>query len=67
MAGIVGRLFREFAVVVTCAGPGVGLHLADADADDVLAVPEACEEKENRMAVSTMRWRRFFEWMVERL
>ena len=41
MGGIIGRLFREFAVTVTRRGGGLGLRLADPDADDVLALPDA--------------------------
>ena len=37
MGGIVGRLFREFAVTLSVAVADVGARLADADADDVLA------------------------------
>ena len=41
MGGIIGRLFREFAVDGDGRGAYLGLHLADPDAGDVLAVPEA--------------------------
>ncbi len=41
MGGIVGRLFREFAMTVSHCRGRVRLHLADADADDVLALPQA--------------------------
>ena len=41
MGGIVGRLFREFAVYGHRCRPGLGLRLPDADADDVLALPAA--------------------------
>ena len=41
MGGIVGRLFREFAMTVTIAVGGLGVRVADADADDVLALPAA--------------------------
>ena len=41
MGGIVGRLFREFAMTVTIAVVVSALRLADPDADDVLALPEA--------------------------
>ena len=40
MGGIVGRLFREFAVTVTITIARLGVGLADADADDVLALPD---------------------------
>ena len=39
MGGIVGRLFREFAMTVDHRGGGLGDRLADPDADDVLALP----------------------------
>ena len=39
MGGIVGRLFREFAMTVTHRRGHLGGRIADADADDVLAVP----------------------------
>ena len=39
MGGIVGRLFREFAMTVTIAVRGLRHRVADADADDVLALP----------------------------
>ena len=37
MGGIVGRLFREFAVTLSVAIAHLGAGVADADADDVLA------------------------------
>ena len=37
MGGIVGRLFREFAVTLSVAIADLGARVADADADDVLA------------------------------
>ena len=39
MGGIVGRLFREFAITVTIAIVVSAHRVADADADDVLALP----------------------------
>ena len=39
MGGIVGRLFREFAMTVTDRRRGLVHRVADADADDVLALP----------------------------
>ena len=39
MGGIVGRLFREFAMTVTAAIARVGRRLADPDPDAVLALP----------------------------
>ena len=54
MGGIVGRLFREFAMTVTVAVVVSGLRLAHPDAGDVRAVPEtggeACSGRLNRMA-----------------
>jgi len=50
MGGIVGRLFREFAVVVTVAVVNVGLRVADPDAGDVRAIPEAREPRQARAA-----------------
>ena len=41
MGGIVGRLFREFAVVDRRRDPGLGLRVAVADADALQPVPEA--------------------------
>src|SRR4051794_4000606 len=35
MGGLIGRLFREFAVTVSVRDPDVGPGLADTDADDV--------------------------------
>ena len=37
MTGIVGRLFREFAITLSVAVVGLGHRLADAHADDVRA------------------------------
>ncbi len=41
MGDIVGRLFREFAVTLSRDDSAVGDHLADPDADDVLAAAAA--------------------------
>ena len=38
MGGLIGRLFHEFAVTVSLAILVSGVHLADAHADDVLAL-----------------------------
>ena len=43
MGGIVGRLFREFAVVLSVVHPGVAGDPADDDADDVLGDPPASQ------------------------
>ena len=45
MGGIVGRLFREFAMTVSHRRRGIGHRLADADADDVLALPQASQRR----------------------
>ncbi len=42
MSGLVGRMFREFALTLTIAVVTSGDRLADADADDVLAAVETC-------------------------
>ena len=46
MGGIIGRLFREFAVTVTHEHRRLGLRRADADADDGVALPAASEREE---------------------
>ena len=48
MGGIVGRLFREFAVTRHHDHRRLGLRLADADADDVRAVPARREARRAR-------------------
>ena len=42
MSGLVGRMFREFALTLDDRGGDLGGGLADADADDVLAAAQAC-------------------------
>ena len=37
MTGLVGRMFREFALTLDHRGRHLGDRVADADADDVLA------------------------------
>ena len=51
MGGIVGRLFHEFAVDIGVGDSGVGLRVADADADAVQPLPAAAQprEKHGRM------------------
>ena len=39
MSGLIGRLFREFAVTLGDDHRGLGGRVADADADDGLAFP----------------------------
>ena len=45
MSGIIGRLFREFAMTVTIRRAGLGGGVADAHAGDVLAVSQARETR----------------------
>ena len=45
MGGIIGRLFREFAVTLSMTIAGLGRRVADPDADDGLALPEARRRK----------------------
>ena len=59
MGGIIGRLFREFAVTVSVAVRRLGLRLADADAGDVLAVPEARQRAHERGRLNQMAERVF--------
>ncbi len=64
MGGIVGRLFREFAMTITIGGAAVGLYLADADADDVLTLP-AAPYRQAWLGVSGHR--RLFRRLAERI
>ena len=48
MGGIVGRLFREFALTLSLAIARVADRLAHADADDVLAPPARAARAEGR-------------------
>ena len=50
MGGIVGRLFREFAVTLSDRDRRLGGRLADADADDVLAAAAARATEHARRA-----------------
>ena len=52
MGGIVGRLFREFAVTLTVGDPGLDGGLVDDHADDVRAAA-AVRTNRNRTAGST--------------
>ena len=54
MGGIIGRLFREFAITVTHDHRGLGVRLADALADHVRAVPA---RREARQARPPLSWR----------
>ena len=55
MGGIVGRLFREFAVTLSVAIAHVGGGLADADADDVRAPAAPAHERAARAALRAAR------------
>ena len=55
MGGIIGRLFREFAVTVSIAILMSDHHLADADADDVRATAAGPESAAARPALSPER------------
>ena len=55
MGGIVGRLFREFAVTLSIAIARLGGRLADAHADDVLAAPQARARGEPRAPLPARR------------
>ena len=57
MGGIVGRLFREFAVTVSVADPGLGARLADPDADDVRALPARSQGARHGRALPPVRAR----------
>ena len=51
MGGIVGRLFREFAVTLSVGDPGLARRVADHDADDVrAAAPTAPPAARGRFA-----------------
>ena len=57
MSGIIGRLFREFAVTLGDDHRRLRLRLADADADDGLALPEGARRAEARPALYAQRTR----------
>ena len=59
MGGIIGRLFREFAVTTTDVHRRVGLRRADADADDGLALPASRGRGASTAASTTSRERGF--------
>ena len=48
MTGIVGRLFREFAITLSVAVVGLRRRLADLDADDVRQASQARREEEKK-------------------
>ena len=55
MGGLIGRLFREFAVTVSIADPGLDGDLVDIDADDVRAVAARSASGAPRPAVHAER------------
>ena len=63
MGGIVGRLFREFAMTVTVAVVVSAFDLADADADDVRALPDARATRPRRARLNRAA-EGFFEAML---
>ena len=63
MGGIIGRLFREFAVTVSVAVVASAFDLADPDAGHVLAVPERAGDCIRR-AASTGVAEGGFDWML---
>ena len=60
MTGLVGRMFREFALTLTIAVVDLGHRVADADADDVRPAPEAARASAKEPAVS-----RGFSWAID--
>ena len=56
MGGVIGRIFNEFAVVVTVVDPRLGLRLADADADAVLAPARRAAAPGRAIAASAAGW-----------
>ena len=48
MGGVVGRLFREFAVTLRGRDSRLGARVADADADDVRAIAAARDPRQRR-------------------
>ena len=55
MGGIVGRLFREFAMTVTIAVVVSAHRVADADADDVLALPAPSHRQATGASIASSR------------
>ena len=64
MGGIVGRLFREFAVTLVGRDRGLDGRFADHDADDVRASAQAARPGEARPA-GTMASERVFDWILD--
>ena len=57
MGGIIGRLFREFAITLSSRHPGVDAGLAHNNADDVLARPDTRKRHQTRKNVQLERAR----------
>ena len=64
MTGIVGRLFREFAITLSVAVARVGHRLADADADDVRPLA-ASRRRRKSTAASIKLTERMFKGMLD--
>ena len=62
MSGIIGRLFREFAVTHRHDDRRLGAGRADADADDGLALPQSARRGEARPALQAHRARLRRAW-----
>ena len=67
MGGVVGRVFREFAVDDLRRDPGLGLRLADADADAVRAHAEGPRAAREARACSARGFDAVFDGMLARL
>ena len=65
MGGIVGRLFREFAVTLSVAIARLAGGLADHHADDVRALP-AARARASGTAASIASSERVFDWILRR-
>ena len=57
MTGVVGRLFKEFAVTLSVVGDRLRRRVADPDADDVRPAAAACASR-NIPATCRARWTR---------
>ena len=64
MTGIVGRLFREFAITLSICGGGLGDCFADADADDVRAAAATRIARRSTGAFITLT-ERMFQGMLQ--
>ena len=65
MTGLVGRMFREFALTLTIAVVDLGHRVADADADDVLA--HAAPSGRRTAGLGAARLQRLVDRVVARL